>query len=231
MEIVNLSGMAVAHVIALDGDGFERLTVVVKGTFEVEPHVRLGDKQAPVVLSDEYSGDPATSALLSAGEAAPFKPGTDVLLAGAAYPRRKGDTEVLVGVRVGVLQKGAQVYGDRRWEGALGVYRPGPPQPFTCLPLSYERAFGGRDDSVDPRESCDDNPVGVGFRARRSRRSMADSVLPNLESPTHPLTTPDGRPPPIGFGPLPPRSSLPCRPGKTIHWRRPPLSRPPSNSI
>jgi hypothetical protein len=206
VELVNLSGFAVGYVVALDGDGFERLTVIVKGTFDIGSPPRPSDEQPPVALTDSYNGDPATSALAVAGEGAPFKSACDVLVVGAAYPPGGRGTEALVGFRLGSLQKGVQVFGDRRWEG-IGVHGPSRPEPFTRLPLDYARAFGGRDDSIAPPEVCEDNPVGVGFRARRSRQRVVGSPLPNFESLQKRLTSPDDNPPPVGLGPLAP------------HWR------------
>jgi hypothetical protein len=206
VELVNLSGFAVAHVVALDGDGFERLTVIVKGTFDIGTPPRPSDGQPPVVLSDSYTGDPSTSALAVAGEGAPFKPACDVLVVGAAYPPGGRGTETVVGFRLGALQKGVQVFGDRLWEG-IGVHRPSRPEPFARLPLDYARAFGGRDESCAPPETCEDNPAGVGFRGRRSRQPVAGSRLPNVESLQKRITSPDDNPEPVGLGPLAP------------HWR------------
>jgi hypothetical protein len=84
------------------------------------------------------------------------------------------DEEIKPGM---ALQKAFTVWGDRMWEtGAMGA-SPGPPKPFSRLPISYDNAFGGVDDfSPFPEEHRTylPNPVGRGWH-RLTQRELVDA--------------------------------------------------------
>lgn len=87
MDLLNFTRFAADRFIGMGGDGFEHLLVVVKATFGIARNgLTLLDEQPPTRTADEYHGDPATSSIAAAAETAPFKPGTDVLVPGCAYP-------------------------------------------------------------------------------------------------------------------------------------------------
>jgi hypothetical protein len=198
MNIHNTTPFTVATVLALDRNAAETLAVVVKGTYDVRNNqVRLHDQQEPVQVADSYRGDPAKSSMLRAGERALHKTATDVILVGSAYPDRAGCRQVDVSLRVGPVAKTVRVFGDRVWASKSGNL-PSDPARFDRVPLIYERAFGGVDDSAGER--LDENPVGVGFRGRGSRLPLAGAPLPNLEDPRSPIREASDRPPPTGFG-------------------------------
>jgi hypothetical protein len=76
------------------------------------------------------------------------------------------------------------------------------PQLFTRLPLIYERAFGGTDDSPErpaDREAEPRNPVGRGLRAKTSLKPHDSIMLPNIEDPRNLISEPGSRPAPVGF--------------------------------
>jgi hypothetical protein len=198
MNLHNTTPFTVATVLALDGSAAETLAVVVKGTYDVRNNrVRLHDQQEPVQLADGYRGDPARSSLLCAGERVLHKSATDVILTGNAYADRAGCRQVDVSLRVGPIAKTVRVFGDRVWASKAGDL-PSEPARFDRVPLIYERAFGGVDDSAGER--LDANPAGVGFRGRGSRLPLAGAPLPNLEDPRHPIRGAHDRPPAVGFG-------------------------------
>jgi len=70
-------------------DGRELLVVVVKGTFSIPKSPsevpELAEKQADLVMADEFTGEPGLSAPKYESDFAPFKPRCDVLLNGSAY--------------------------------------------------------------------------------------------------------------------------------------------------
>lgn len=202
MDLVNDTPFAAERFLMLGGDGLERLVVVVKATFVAAPGApRVADEQAPVATADAYRGEPATSSLVEAADAVTFKPATDVLVRGFAYTAPSDRTAVLAAFRVGPLQKGIRVVGDRRWERTLGFVRSSAPAPFARMELAWERAFGGADASrPDAPDACAENPVGVGFRARGSRLPVDGAPLPNLEDPAAPVRSPGDRPAPRAFG-------------------------------
>ncbi len=205
MEILNATPFASAPCALADLDGGDFLVVVVKATYVLdgEGGMAVADEQRPVELADVFTGEPGASSVAYASDVSLRKSGTDVVLAGHAYPARPGDREGEIGIQVGSVKATARVFGDREWQSALGVTRMSRPAPFERLPLAYERAAGGTDDS--PADAGDHahevrNPVGVGFRARRSRRAVDATTLPNFERPETLIKTPDDRPPPAPVG-------------------------------
>ncbi|HEY0138737.1 MAG TPA: DUF2169 domain-containing protein [Nannocystis sp.] len=136
----------------------------------------------------------------------PIKLWTDVVVRGSAYgPEGRAVRSQRVVVTVGDGGKAIQVYGDRvvEWP-AHGQLRFGAPEPFTKMPLDWDRAYGGWDRRVDPgfgpnptvaelsRLEFDHpgmyprNPFGCGYIVVDE---PVDGVpLPNLEDPAQLLT-------------------------------------------
>lgn len=205
MEVVNPTPFEAAPAAVADLEGDDYLVVVLKATYALDGEGGMvrAEAQRPVVLADEYAGEPGASSVAYASDLAIGKASTDVVLTGSAYPPQPGAREGEVGVQVGPARATARVFGAREWQSALGVTRMSRPAPFDRIPLAYERAAGGTDDSpsaerdhgFDPR-----NPVGLGFRVARSRRVVDASPLPNFERPDALIRTPDDRPAPAPVG-------------------------------
>lgn len=206
MDLFNSTPFVVERFVYLDSTGRESLTVVIKATFTLRGgQVFLADEQSPLSLADEYSGKPEHSSVLRALDLAPFKPATDILLSGFAYAQGRAKKDVLVALRLGGLTKGVQVVGERVWDRTLGMATISSPRAFERMELTYERAFGGTDLShPEHPERCEENPVGRGFRATRSKLPLEGMPLPNLEDPLAPIRSPRDRPTPRAFGPLAP---------------------------
>jgi hypothetical protein len=182
-----------------DRDGGEVRLVAVRCTFRIHPDgtTSVADEQDPEVVGPKYRGDPAVTSLLYDSDFNLTKPTTDVLLHGHAYaPRGEPATRVDVAMRVGEVSKALRVTGDRVYEkGVLGV-AAAPPQPFTRMPITYERAYGGWE--PDPPAKPDRpqyearNPVGTGFAP------VAGKLAPNIDYTGLSLGHT-----PAGFGPIP----------------------------
>ncbi len=205
MEIANPTPFQAAPAAVADLDGADLLVVVLKATYALdgEGGMVAAEHQRPVEFADRYDGDPATTSISYASDLAVGKTSTDVVLMGAAYPRQPGATEGEVGVQVGPVQASFRVFGDREWQSALGATRMSRPRPFDRIPLAYERAAGGTDaSSASERDHEADarNPVGVGFRASRTRRVVDASALPNFERADALVRSPEDRPPPAPVG-------------------------------
>jgi hypothetical protein len=190
-----------------DERGVDTLYVVVKATFTLRGHtLALAEQQCPLIIADECWGEPGQSSLKYASEAHLLKPGTDVLLVGAAHaPHGRPTESCLVSVRVGLAWQALQVFGERTWRG--GLFSPGisTPEPFTRMPLVWERAFGGTHVVEDgPVLGEERNPVGQGFRGERSAVEMVDRPLPNLEDPRHLIGSISDTPAPVGVGAIAP---------------------------
>lgn len=182
-----------------DRGGAEVWLVTVRCTFLVHPDgtTSIADKQDPEVLGPKYRGDPSASSLLYDSDYYLTKPTTDVLLHGHAHaPGGKPTTRVDVTMRVSEIRKTLRVTGDRPYQSGLWGYASGSAQPFTVMPLIYERAYGGRepDPPKDPERPRfeERNPVGTGFAP------AAGQSAPNVEYPGESQTNR-----PAGFGPIP----------------------------
>lgn len=190
-----------------DEQGVDTLYTVMKATFDFSGDVlAIAPKQRPLVMADEHWGEPGQSSLKYAGEAHLLKPGTDVLLVGEAHaPRGKPVDTCLVSVRVGPMRQALQVFGDRQWRGGFMAPSASSPVPFLKMPLVWERAFGGTH-VLDDKEVLAEarNPVGQGFRGRRSASEMKGRALPNLEDPAKLIGSISDAPLPIGVGPVAP---------------------------
>lgn len=199
MDLRNKTPYFAERIAHVDAAGREVLVVLVKATLLVDTSGRLtpASEQAPLQLADAFHGEPGTSSVRYESDLAPEKPGTDIVVLGHAYPPGRRESEVHVSVRVGPVRATIAVFGDRTWA------RPGAPAPFDRMPLVYERAFGGRDESADSPQDHEvepRNPVGRGLCARRSRLDLARTPMPNLEDPARLLRSPEDRPVPVGLG-------------------------------
>ena len=198
-QVDNRTPFAVDRAWVRDRDGAEVWLVAVKCTFDLrsDGSFEVSPDQPPVLRAPEYFGEPGKSSLKYDMDLVRTKVSTDVVVVGHAYsPSGRPVTSSDVGFRVGSVRKVLRVVGDRVW-GAVG--RSGP-EPFTRIPLVYERAFGGTDlKSRHPDRSWEwRNPVGTGFAT--SRVNAVGVKLPNVEYPSESLGTWSDRPAPAGFG-------------------------------
>lgn len=192
----------VAEVLPLFPPRRDKLTLIVKGTFEVrhDGRTRLAPAQLPLT-GDEHEGD-GTTPVRYESDLVPFKPRADLLCVGRAHAPG-GQPVASLAVRFGLLDrpKEIRVVGDRRLRMVGGTPEIGPPEPFTSMDLSYCRAFGGADPE-DPvgASVCPTNPLGRGY-ARRAG-AQRDRLMPNLEDPRQPLGNLAEPQAPAGFGPI-----------------------------
>ncbi len=187
-----------------DEQGVDTVYTALKATFELGGEVlRVAGQQRPLILADEYWGEPGASSIRYASEGHLLKPGTDVVVVGHAYaPGGRATASCQVSVTVGPLSRKIAVFGERRWLGGPVGPRISKPEPFDCMPLTYERAYGGsheigagRPTLAEPR-----NPVGRGFRGERGEAQMLGRELPNLEDPRAIIQTLGDAPMPVGTG-------------------------------
>jgi hypothetical protein len=202
----NTTPFAADHSWVRDKDGAEVWVVAVKGTFQIQPDgsTEPAAEQEPVTLVPKFRGDPAASSLLYDSDVYHTKPTTDVLLHGHAYaPPGRPATQVDVTMKVGTRAKTLRVFGNRVWNVGMLAIRVSNPEAFERMPLTYERAYGGRDErAADPRRHSweERNPVGVGFAVDSKHED--GQPLPNVEDPRHLIGLLHAKPPPAGFGPI-----------------------------
>ena len=213
-----------------DSDGAEVWLVAVKGSFVIRPDGTqiLDPEQTEVSRVPEFTGEPGTSSLLCDSDFVHTKSRTDVLVHGYAYgPEGSSTMSVDVRLQLADIDKTLRVVGDRIIErGLLGV-RLSSPLPFTRMPITYERSFGGTDQAdEDPKRHGWEprNPVGVGFAMYKDH--VIGRPAPNIEHPKR--TYVDWRHgEPAGFGPIArhwaPRVGLAGTYGDTWEETRSPL--------
>lgn len=168
------------------------LMLVVKATFDLvhDGVCSIAETQVPCLGEVPWEdGDPPS--LRTESDYAVFKPRGEWYLSGHAHVVGSRPTTVLsVEARVGAQRKRLTVWGDRTWKrGVLGAV-PSEPEPFTRMPLRWERSFGGA--------QVPENPVGRGSDKRDD-----GAMLPNLEDPARPVLSRDDRPSPVGLFAIP----------------------------
>lgn len=211
MELINATRMVAGYNMGIEPSGRELLVVVIKGTFHLprtpEEPLRLTEEQLPLVMADTFTGEPGLSAPVYEVDFAPRKKRVDVLLNGSAYaPDGRPATRVPVALRVNGMTKSFAVVGNRNWNIVAGVSaNASAPEPFTVMPISYDRAFGGVDNKHDnpaKHAAFMRNPVGKGFHKYLKSEWVDGAPLPNTEELNRPVTSTDADYVPMSFGPL-----------------------------
>ncbi|MDK2126010.1 DUF2169 family type VI secretion system accessory protein [Parachitinimonas caeni] len=214
MEFSNLTPFPAMNFAALDqnDNGFE--VVVARFTFDLQmidpaqglARLVLADEQSPLLMEDQYYGEPNVSTLRAESDLAPFKPKCDLIVVGHGHaPQGKPQARFQVGVQLGSVRKVLSVCGPRSWKHTLGGWVLSEPEPVSRVPLRYEYAYGGDCQSKkDPqrRESYPYNPLGRGFHPAWFIDEFKPEQLPapQIESPQAPLQRFDQPLPPEGFG-------------------------------
>ena len=121
------------------------------------------------------------------------KPRGEVLVVGdAVAPAGNPVTQMRVEFAVGPVRKVMTVLGDRHWE----LTRDGPvftrALPFTRMPLTWDRAFGGPEFPA--------NPFGTGHAARAALAEGRPVRLPNIEDAADLILDVEHAPRPVGCG-------------------------------
>jgi len=210
VELINATRMIAGYTMGIEPSGRELLVVVIKGTFHLprtadEP-LRLADEQLPLIMADTFTGEPGLSAPLLEVDFAPRKQRCDILLVGSAHaPGGRPAKRVQMGLRVGGMTKAFSVVGDRHWRAGVSGVSASEPQPFTVMPISYDRAFGGvdnRHEDAAKHAAFMRNPIGKGFHKHLRSEWVDGAPLPNTEEPSHPVIQADGDYRPMSFGPI-----------------------------
>ncbi|HYO55840.1 DUF2169 domain-containing protein [Archangium sp.] len=202
---VNTTGMLADLAVATDKDARDHCVVVVKGTFLTCPQgeLRLAEAQQALVTTDEHYGAPETTSVRYECDFALEKPLTDVIVVGKAVaPKGQRVKKLPVRLEVHGRNKDLMVHGERCWVTVLGKVMASDAVPFTEIPVTFDRAWGGQDDSRGPERVAVEarNLVGVGFHPNRSAAKIAGLPVPNIEPLGRPISSPRERHEPAGFG-------------------------------
>jgi hypothetical protein len=209
MDFVNETKVQAGWTLGFQPDGRELLVVAVKATYQLRANGNepvLCEVQEELVESDTFTGEPGFSATKYEVDYAHWKPQCDVLVNGSAHsPGGRPTSAVTVGLRVGVVNKRFNVVGDRQLVDTFLMVAPSPVTPFTTMPISYDRAYGGTDKSPkkpDQVMTYLKNPIGVGYYPVSDRQALSGKPLPNTEQIGIPVTSVSDDYLPMSFSPL-----------------------------
>lgn len=209
MEILNATRMQAGYTLGLKPDGRESLVVAIKGTYTIPENgekPRLAEEQVPLVEADEFTGEPGFSATLYETDYAPHKPRCDVLLNGSAYaPAGKPAVKVPVSLQIDPISKSFYVVGYRVWLRGIIGFNVSKPKPFTVMPISYDSAYGGVDNTHEnpkKHKAYLTNLVGVGYHENIEPKFVEGTPVPNTEEISNPVTKTKGKYKPMAFGPI-----------------------------
>lgn len=177
MDLLKVTPFGVAYRTWLARPPRPSLTVVVKGSFDLVMGDATIAADQPFPEGERWIDDDVERALATPGDLAPFKRRGECLVLGSCHPPGGRATRSQIAFSIGAVQKNIAVFGDRTFEGGLDR-----PAEFTSMPLTWERAFGGRGHAI--------NPAGV--------------ELPNLEDPQQLIQGRGERPAPTCTTPISP---------------------------
>jgi uncharacterized protein YjbI with pentapeptide repeats len=194
MDFLNESGLEAAWIVGKIKPPRFSLTAIVKGTFRLRPGETavLAEEQLPLT-GDRFEADDLSKPLRYPADFAPFKPRADAILVGTCHvPEGTPVAIARVTFQIGGRVKSVVVFGDREWTSDGSATDPAP---FTALPLSWERAYGG--------PAFDRNPLGRGFVQPERREATDADRLPNIELADRRLRLRTDSVEPAGFSPIP----------------------------
>jgi hypothetical protein len=119
------------------------------------------------------------------GETPFLREGVDVIVLANAYPEKPGQRSLTMAIRAGGFRHEIAVFGDRRWERRDGQLVASEAAAFEKVPLTWDRAYGGKLAVESGEMPCAANPLGRGFYLEE--RQAEGSALPNLEDPARPI--------------------------------------------
>lgn len=209
MELINQTAVPAELMVSDTGmkDGERRLRagcLVAKATFQARGTTTelVTDDPLPIFRAPEPTpfGDIPTDVRARVADGVEV-----VVLAMAHAPGGRPVEQMRVRIDLGDLAHELLVTGDRTWIGRGSESVASPPLPFSAMPLTWARAFGGTADvwwdqhtRVPIQHPV--NPQGVGFDAERFARGMTphcppgfpmvdgERRLPNVEDPTTAVT-------------------------------------------
>lgn len=211
--------------------GFSRriAMAVAKATFNVGSGKAELETQAPmeILLKDT----PTPLGDLPRDDLPRCDPVFEVILLGQARaPGGVPCPRMRVSMAVGSTRRELLVSGDRVWEKRRFRRQPGDPEPFTVMPLTWERAFGGTCAVEIDRGSfvdiCDvRNPLGRGWDPTPDADALgkqlkspkgyprfdATRLLPNVERPESLVNALEDSPEPACWAPVSTTSSVHAR--------------------
>jgi hypothetical protein len=220
MNLVNTTPVPASILVSeIEGNPSRFGMVVAKATYRFDSSGPLDvDIIDPVPI---FPGDvPTPVGLLPRDDLPRSDPAFEVIVLGHAYaPRGRATGQVRVHLGVGGESRDLVVFGDRVWQASGRI---GPPVPFTQMPLTWDRAFGGSADILIDKDSPvtvadPTNRLGKGFDHTRAVEGLRQTFnppegyprcdlhrpLPNLEDPAALIAKWEDAPRPVCWGTVP----------------------------
>ena len=229
MKLENTTPLAVAlNVSSLPGTDLRLGCVTAKATY-------CFDGQGAIMLDLDdpfpiFEDDVETELGLLPHDQFPRQdPAFEVILLGAAHaPGGKPTERMTVSLSVGDVRRELVVTGDRNWIGEGNDAVISRPEPFTRMPLTWDRAYGGTAEVLIDVESPVEvahplNPEGRGFDPEPMVDQLANYFtppegfpcteyrrqLPNVEAPDHLISSWSDQPEmPAGWATMPQSSPM-----------------------
>ena len=206
MEIKNCTPFSPLLFENQDVGGNDFHVFVLKGSFCILPGERLRpiQEQAPLVMADEYYGDPLKSSVRVESDVIPMKQNAELTLeANAIALDGKPTRSWLAKVSIGNAHKSLRVTGPRKWQHTLlRGWHISEPEPVVEVPIRYEYAFGGTFRHKDEEITCEANPAGIGFCEPRFLDINSTYDAPQIESSDDVIRSIKEIYEPEGFGPI-----------------------------
>jgi hypothetical protein len=199
LQVTNKTAYSCEQLPLTDKRGATILQIVVKAgfTWDAGPTVVPLEEHPPVLMEDVYWADPlSANAVRIESDVSLQKPMTDLVICGDAVAP---DGSLARAVEVALYYAGrsikhVRVFGDRFWDHDVTGWRMTDPAPFSTLPVTYARAYGGSDEQGGDLR----NPWGTGYTSHAAR-SFVGQRAPNVEWPRQLIATPKDRPVPAGL--------------------------------
>lgn len=199
--------------------------LTVRGSFRLVPReaLRLAERQLPLVMADEYAGDPLATDLIRQSDLVPFKPGTDVTFIGETNaPGGRPLASWTCGLSVGPVSKRLRVYGPRNWielrdpdrkrlfrEDARGKrtgWTLSEPMPVSQVDLIWANSYGGKIpfSPLGPEDADPANTIGKGIVTADIPDDIRCIPAHQIEDDGKSVARWDERATPQNLGPVPP---------------------------
>jgi hypothetical protein len=231
MELINTTPLVADLRVGRRAASGRRMGIVVaKATYRYDARGQTwldSDSPLPLFCPDELT----PLGLLPRDDLPRNDDAFEVSLLGCAHaPGGRPVSRMTVSLTVADRTHEIVVFGDREWSVAGPGVRITEPEPFTKMPLTWSRAFGGSCDvEVDVDSpvlvSHDENPEGLGFDPAPKAKELDAFLscpagyprfpkrrrLPNLERPEALIREWVDSPAPAGWSPLLPSSGMQAR--------------------
>jgi len=197
MDLLNRTGAAAAFVNTIVAEDRLLGAVAIKTVFRIVGGQLVRDHER----AWPAGGDPVKTEFGEIEGDSPFlRGGVDLMVLGKAYVPEGRGYWTQVSVRAGSLVYDMYVIGDRIWQKTQGgELTPSYPVPFESMPLSWDRAYGGKAKVETGELPWGANPVGRGFYMDAA--AAEGQPLPNIEDPANPVRTWQTQPEPRGVAP------------------------------